>query len=60
MPFPLPLFQVRFLTRRYIGEYLAAPELHYTKAMDIQGARVPVELLDTHSQVHKQSLLVSI
>ena len=49
---------VRFLTRRFIGEYEHAPELLYSKTMDISGRRLELEVVDT-SRREVPSLLAS-
>ena len=41
---------VRFLTKRFIGEYEHAPQLLYSKTMDISGRRLSLEVLDTCSR----------
>ena len=41
---------VRFLTKRFIGEYEHAPQLLYSKTMDISGRRLSLEVLDTSSR----------
>jgi len=41
---------VRFLTKRFIGEYQPAAELEYYKKMEIDGCMLGLEVLDTSSQ----------
>jgi len=42
---------VRFLTKRFIGEYQESKATLYYKSMDIYGWQVGVEMLDTDCQV---------
>jgi len=41
---------VRFLTRRFIGEYEHSPELVYSKRVELDGQTVALEVHDTHCQ----------
>ncbi|KAM4678457.1 ras-related and estrogen-regulated growth inhibitor-like protein [Discoglossus pictus] len=49
---------VRFLTRRYIGEYASISECVYTKQMNIDGRQTSLEIHDPSSQPNKRKLSV--